>query len=45
MGFMIIYGKPLTSGTAKTKLLVTGESSGAVYEYNITITYSATFSE
>ncbi|MAG27790.1 hypothetical protein CMI47_19855, partial [Candidatus Pacearchaeota archaeon] len=42
---LFIYGKPLTSGTAKTKLIVTGESSGAVYEYNITITYAATYTE
>ena len=34
-----IYGKSLTSGTAKTKLIITGVESGAVYEYNITITY------
>ena len=42
---LFIYGKPLTTGTAKTKLIVTGEGSGAVYEYNITITYSATYTE
>ena len=42
---IFIYGKPLTTGTAKTKLIVTGESSGAVYEYNITITYTATYTE
>jgi len=38
---LALYGQELTSAQspAKTKIIVTGQQSGAVLEYNITITY------
>ena len=41
----MIYGHQLTNSQspAKTKLIVTGQKSGAVLEFNITVTYNATY--
>ena len=42
---IMLYGHQLTNSQspAKTKLIVTGQQSGAVLEFNITVTYNQTY--
>jgi len=42
---IMVYGHQLTNNQspAKTKLIVTGQDSGAVLEFNITLTYNQTY--
>ena len=42
---IMLYGHQLVSNQspAKTKLIVTGQQSGAVLEFNITVTYNQTY--